>query len=262
MGPSLRVRRCGLSRKGGFEGQQVCPALFFGEGLTQQIGWMVDDVHGHGRIHIFVFIAEYLAAQAGDAAGFIQHGFGGSAADEGEHFGVYEGNMFFHEGAADLQFICRGLAVAGGAPEKGVGDIEIFGTGEADEAEHAIQQLAAWAAEGNAVAVLLRAGGFADEHGAAFGYALCKHGVGGGAFEGAAFEVANGFFQLFEGGGCIRKGAGGLYGFGDGAAECWGFRGFRDWGLGIGGWCACGGGCLGKCGRTQGGKGNGGVFHA
>jgi len=104
--------------------------------------------------------------------------------------------MFFDEGQADSGFLGAGLAVAGRAPEDGVGDIEVVAAGKADGGEHGVEQLAAGAAERDALNILLRAGGFADDHDFGFRVAVAEYGFAGGFFEGAAGEIAHGGFEF------------------------------------------------------------------
>ena len=77
------------------------------------------------------------------------------------------------EGQAGLLLLRRRRAVAGRAPGHDVGDVDRRAV-EADGRQHAVEQFAGAADEGQALDVLVAAGRFADEHHARFGLPSAK----------------------------------------------------------------------------------------
>lgn len=98
-----------------------------------------------------------------------------------------------------------GWRLPGGAPEQRVSDVKIFGTLEANETEHGVEQLAAWPTEGNTRAILLGPGGLADEHQATCRHSLREYGVGSGFFQPATLEPTYGSFKRRQIGGRIGE---------------------------------------------------------
>ena len=87
----------------------------------------------------------------------------GDAAQANDDLGIYEGNLVFQVGIAQLLLLGEGVPVSGGTAFDDIGDIAVL-PGHIDDGEHIVQQLPCRAHEGDALQVLLLPGALADEH--------------------------------------------------------------------------------------------------
>ena len=101
------------------------------------------------------------------------------------------------ERQADLRLLRRRRAVAGRPPRHDVGDVD-HGAVEADRRQHAVEQFAGAADEGQALDVFVAAGRFADEHHARPWVAVGEHQLRRGRFQRAAVEFVENGAQLVE----------------------------------------------------------------
>ena len=110
------------------------------------------------------------------------------------------------KGRQICRFLRRRRAVAGRAPRHDVGDVD-RGAVEADRGQHAVEQFAGAADEGQALDVFVAAGRFADEHQPCLRIAVGEHQLRGGRLEGAAVESLQNGAQFVERFGALGGGA-------------------------------------------------------
>ena len=112
------------------------------------------------------------AAQAHDAVGTVEQGFGRYAACGHDHFRRNQFHHPVHEGTAYGQLLRLRIAVSGRAPVIHIGDESVFLAVAVDRGQHLVEQLPGLADKGQALAVLVGAGAFADHHQAGAGRAV------------------------------------------------------------------------------------------
>ena len=96
-----------------------------------------------------------------------------------------------------MGFLRGGRAVAGRPPRNDVGDIG-RAAAKPDRRQHAVEQLAGAADEGQAFKILLAAGRLAHEHDGRLRIAVGKHQLLGGHFQRAALETLQDSSQFLE----------------------------------------------------------------
>ena len=114
-----------------------------------------------------------LAAEPADRLGGAQQRLGRRGAERDQHLGLNDLKLFEQEGLAGEDLLRQRVAVVRRATLQHVADEDVV-AGEAHRFDHLGEQLARLADEGDALAVLLKARGFADEHEASSWVALTE----------------------------------------------------------------------------------------
>ena len=132
-------------------------------------------------------VAPPPAAELQNAFARLQELLCRGAAEDDEEIRVDERDLPLDEGTADLRLLRRRRAVAGRPPGDDVGDVGARSV-EPDRGDHAVEELAGAADEGEALQVLLDPRRFADEHHPRLRVAVGEDEVRCGEAEIAAFE--------------------------------------------------------------------------
>jgi len=82
--------------------------------------------------------------------------------------------------------VCR-AAIAGGTPEQDIGNVDRIAL-PSEGGQHPVQQLSTGADEGQALAILIDAGRFADKHQIGGRITVGEDGIGRREFKGASLE--------------------------------------------------------------------------
>ncbi len=147
-----------------------------------------------------------LAAQGGEGLLDAEQVEGGGGAEGDDDLGLDDVDLPDEELGAGVGLDGLGGAVGGGAALDDVGDVDLLAP-EAHGGDHVVEELAAFADEGEALEVLVGAGAFADEHEAGVGVAVGEDdGAAAGVGEGTAGAVADEGADGFEGGGSAGGG--------------------------------------------------------
>ncbi len=152
----------------------------------------------HGADFAFAGVERVPApARLGDAFLDAEQGLRRWAAEADENVGIDEFDLAPDERQADRRLLRRRRAVAGRPPGHDVGDVD-FRAVEADRRQHAVEQFAGTADEGQALDVFVAAGRFADEHHARLRIAVGEYQLRRGRLQRAAVEFLQNGAQLVE----------------------------------------------------------------
>ena len=147
---------------------------------------------------------EPASADTGDAFFDAEQRLRRRPAETDQDVGIGKLDLAQHERQADLRFLRGRRAVAGRPPGHDVGDVDARAV-EADGGQHAVEQFAGAADEGQALDVFVAAGRLADEHHPRLRIAVGEHQLGGGGLQRAAFEALQHGAQLVERLGGFRR---------------------------------------------------------
>jgi hypothetical protein len=146
---------------------------------------------------VFCAPLEPLAAKTENALASLQNRLRRCGAGQQQYLWLGKHNGAFEERCTGGLLLRRRRAVAGRAPEDGVGDENL--AVQASRADHAVQELACAADEGLAACILFGAGTFSDDHHRCAGPAAREDGArGAGEFERATVIGGDRRLELVE----------------------------------------------------------------